>query len=264
MSGITIYHIPVCPFSQRVEILLTLKGMKDRVNFHVVDVTEPRPDWLTAKTGGAVPLPVLETADGRILRESLVILRYIEELWPDPQVARSDPFERAVERMLITREGGFADIGYGMVLNQDRTQTERFREKMDAHYLGMSRFLDRHAPDGPFLFEDFGLAEAVFTPLFMRFWFLEYYEDYRLPDGPEAARVRRWHAACLDHPAAQQVSYREIVTLYYDYALGVGNGGVLPGREKSSFVFEPDWSDRPMPPAQKYGSPASDFQLGLL
>jgi glutathione S-transferase len=264
MSGITIYHIPVCPFSQRVKILLTLKGMKDRVNFHVVDVTEPRPDWLTAKTGGPVPLPVLETDDGRILRESLVILRYIEELWPDPQVARSDPFERAVERMLITRESAFADTGYGMVLNQDRTQTEGFREQMDAHYLGMSRFLDRHAPEGPFLFEAFGLAEAVFTPLFMRFWFLEYYEDYRLPEGPEAARVRRWHAACLDHPAAQQVTYREIVTLYYDYALGVGNGGVLPGREKSSFVFEPDWRDRPMPPAQKYGSPASDFQLGLL
>ena len=42
-----IYHIPVCPFSQRVEILLALKGQRDTVRFEVVDMaaarqTEPR------------------------------------------------------------------------------------------------------------------------------------------------------------------------------------------------------------------------------
>ena len=40
----TMYHIPVCPFSQRLEILLALKGLEDRVGFHVVDITNPRPD----------------------------------------------------------------------------------------------------------------------------------------------------------------------------------------------------------------------------
>jgi len=40
--------------------------------------------------------------------------------------------------------------------------------------------------------------------MFMRFWFLEYYEDFDLPDSPEYARVKRWRDACLAHPAAQQ------------------------------------------------------------
>ena len=47
------------------------------------------------------------------------------------------------------------------------------------------------------------VAEVVFTPLFMRFWFLEYYEDFKLPAGPAFARVAQWRAACLEHPAAQ-------------------------------------------------------------
>ena len=37
-----IYHIPVCPFSQRVEILLALKGLSDTVRFEAVDITRPR------------------------------------------------------------------------------------------------------------------------------------------------------------------------------------------------------------------------------
>ncbi|MBT8414598.1 MAG: glutathione S-transferase N-terminal domain-containing protein, partial [Boseongicola sp.] len=40
---LSMYHIPVCPFSQRVEILLSLKGLSDEVDFHTVDITKPRP-----------------------------------------------------------------------------------------------------------------------------------------------------------------------------------------------------------------------------
>jgi glutathionyl-hydroquinone reductase len=40
----TVYHIPVCPFSQRLEILLTLKGLRHLLDFHVVDITRPRPE----------------------------------------------------------------------------------------------------------------------------------------------------------------------------------------------------------------------------
>jgi glutathione S-transferase len=263
MSKMTMYHIPVCPFSQRLEILLELKGLRDLVEFHVIDITQPRPDWLLEKTQGTTSLPVLELADGSILKESLVILRYLDEAWPERQVARRDPFERAVERLLIAMEGPFTVTGYTMVMNQDRGKRAGFVKKMDAHYLAMSKLLERYAPEGPFLFEEFGLAEAVFTPMFMRFWFLEHYEDYQIPEGPDHARVRQWHAACLAHPAAQQVSRDEIVKLYYDYAKGAGNGALLPGRAASSFAFRPHWQDRPMPPRDKDGTSASDAELGL-
>ena len=42
MNKPTIYQIPVCPFCQRLDILLTLKGVRDQVEFSVVDITRPR------------------------------------------------------------------------------------------------------------------------------------------------------------------------------------------------------------------------------
>jgi glutathione S-transferase len=99
--------------------------------------------------------------------------------------------------------------------------------------------------------------------MLMRFWFLEYYEGFDLPENG-FARVRRWRDACLEHPAAQQVTREEIVKLYYDYAKGAGNGALLPGRQRSSFVFEPHWRSRPWPPEDKYRVSASDAELGLL
>ena len=62
-----IYHIPVCPFSQRVEILLELKGLRGAVDFHVVDITKPREPWLLELTRGTTALPVMQDEAGRVV-----------------------------------------------------------------------------------------------------------------------------------------------------------------------------------------------------
>ena len=38
MTKHIVYHIPVCPFSQRLEIMLALRGQTDAVEFRVVAV----------------------------------------------------------------------------------------------------------------------------------------------------------------------------------------------------------------------------------
>jgi glutathione S-transferase len=255
-----VHHIPVCPFSQRLEILLALKGVSDAVDFNVVDITKPRDPVLLTKTRGVTALPVLETEDGRIVRESLVILRYLDDRFGLP-VAQMEPYARAVENMLVALEGDFAAAGYRFVMNANRDKRADFISAMDAQYARLDDYLRWQAPDLEFLFDRFGLAEAVFTPLFARFQFLDYYEGYDIP--AELARVRAWRDACIAHPAAQQVSREEIVKLYFDYAIGVGNGALAPGRRRSSFVFEPHWSRRPWPPRDKWGRVASDEELGL-
>ena len=263
MANLSVHHIPVCPFSQRVEILLELKGRRSDVSFHVVDITRPRPDWLLKKTRGTTALPILETAEGHIIRESLVILQYLEDLYLERAVAQRDPYRRAVENMLTRMEGEFCTQGYVYVMNQNLERGDGLKEGMLKQYERLNDFLLEHAPSGPFLWDEFGWAETVFTPIFMRFWFLEYYEDFQLPVGDRYARVREWRDACISHPAAQQVTKEQVVKLYYDYAKGAGNGALLPGRRRSSFAFEPDWRARPWPPKNKYKDSATDEELGL-
>ncbi|PFG64356.1 glutathione S-transferase [Thioclava sp. ES.031] len=259
-----VYHIPVCPFSQRLEILLALRGRRDEVEFRVVDITKPRDPELLAKTRGTTALPVLETPDGQIIKESLVILRYLDEVVDGPSLRRKDPIEHAIESMLVAREGPFTMTGYQFVLNQDRDRRGEWAEKLLSLYRDINGFLLEHSPEGPYLFDEFGLAEAVFTPMFKRFWFLDYYEDFQLPEGPDYDRVSAWREACMSHEATEQVSREEIVKLYYDYALGAGNGALVEGRSVSSFVFTPHWKDRPWPPRDKYAGTASDEALGLV
>ena len=259
--SLIMHHIPVCPFSQRVEIVLALKGIRDAVTFRVVDITKPRDPALLVLSNGTTALPILETERG-VLKESLVIMRYIDERFGAP-IARADVYERAVEHMMIALEGDFVGAGYRLVMNQDPGRRAAMTEALLAQYKKLDDFLRWKGGAGPYLFDSFGLAEAVFAPIFMRFRFLDYYEAFALPEtGYE--RVAAWRAACLAHPAAQQVTDEEIIKLYYDYAKGAGNGALLPGRTRSSFVFEPHWRDRPWPSRDKYGVLQSDAELGLI
>ena len=60
-GALRMYHIPGCPFSERVELLLDLKGLHDIMADHEIDISKPRPDWLLRKTRGTTSLPALET-----------------------------------------------------------------------------------------------------------------------------------------------------------------------------------------------------------
>jgi glutathione S-transferase len=222
------YHIPGCPFSERVEILLALKDLEGLLADVEIDISKPRPDWLLRKTQGTTSLPVLELDNGETLKESMVIMRYLEDRFPQRPVAQRDPYRHAVESMLCATDGAFTGAGYRMILNRDRSQRDWLCRDVDAQFERLDRFLCHYSPDGACLFEDFGWAEVAFAPMFKRLWFLE------------------------------------LMKLYYDYSQGGGNGRIPEGRKVSSFTLVPHWRERPMPPRDKWGVAATDVQLGLI
>jgi glutathione S-transferase len=259
---LTMYHIPGCPFSERVEILLDLKGLHHIMADMDIDISKPRPDWLLKKTRGTTALPALELDNGETLKESMVIMRYLDDRFPEPHVAQRDPYRHAVESMLCAMDGAFTGAGYRMILNRDASLRDEMKAEVDAQYGKLDDFLGYYAPDGDTLFEDFGWAEVAYAPMFKRLWFLEYYEDYQIP--AQLTRVRRWRDACVDHPATQRRTHEELIKLYYDYSQGGGNGKIPEGRAISSFTLEPHWSKRPMPPRDKWSTAGTDEQLGLV
>ena len=258
----TMYHIPGCPFSERVEILLELKGLQHIMADEEVDISKPRADWLLRKTQGSTSLPALTLDNGETLKESMVIMRYLEDRFPARPVAERDPYRHAVEAMLCAMDGAFTGAGYRMILNRDRGLREQHLKEVDAQFQRLDAFLQYYSPSGTWLFEDFGWAEVAYTPMFKRLWFLEYYEQYVIPEN--LVRLHRWRDACLAHPAASHRSFEELMKLYYDYSQGGGNGRIPEGRSVSSFTLDPPWRTRPMPPRDKWGTAATDAQLGLL
>ena len=141
-----LHYIPVCPFSQRLELLLDLKQVREQVEFREVDITRPRDEGLLRRTRGRTSLPVLELADGRLLRESLVILGYFDALFPDPPIARTDPWERAVEQLVCAQEGPLTQRGFALGMNQDPERRSALLDSLLATYRELDALLVEHAP----------------------------------------------------------------------------------------------------------------------
>lgn len=261
-----LYTNHICPFCQRIEFLLRAKGLWEQVDVRILDLATPRPAWFLEKTGGTTSVPVLELPDGSIIKESLVLLRYVEDVAPGHSPA--DAYGRAVLNQWLALEGDFVSAGYRFVMNTDETKRAAVEEAYVAQVKRLDAFLRRHAPHSVFLFAQPGLAEAAYAPFFLRFSpLLAHYDLWHYP-AAGVERFMAFHDACLAllrDPALSEVSEARVVKAYYDYAVGSGNGKLPAGRTRSSFSVEPDYDARPLPPKDKWHVAAlTDQQLGLV
>jgi glutathione S-transferase len=89
-----LYHDTRAPNPRRVRIFLAEKGVAyDTIEVSIAAAAHQTPEF--RKKNPLALLPVLELADGRILRESMAICRYVEELHPEPNLFGADAWERA-------------------------------------------------------------------------------------------------------------------------------------------------------------------------
>jgi glutathione S-transferase len=89
-----LYHDLRAPNPRRVRIFLAEKGVAyDTIEVSIATAAHQTPEF--RKKNPLALLPVMELADGKILRESIAICRYVEELHPEPNLFGADPWERA-------------------------------------------------------------------------------------------------------------------------------------------------------------------------
>ena len=89
-----LYQDPRAPNPRRVRVFLAEKGVAyDTIEVLIADAAHQTPEF--RKKNPLALLPVLELANGQVLRESMAICRYIEETYPEPNLMGSDPWERA-------------------------------------------------------------------------------------------------------------------------------------------------------------------------
>src|SRR5207245_8158860 len=94
-----LYDAARCPYCARARIVLAEK----RLAYETVEIDlGDRPAWLYEKNPSG-RVPVLEEDGGLVLPESLVVMEYLEERFPEPALWPADPAERALGRLWLDR-----------------------------------------------------------------------------------------------------------------------------------------------------------------
>ena len=89
-----LYHDLRAPNPRRVRIFLAEKGVAyDTIEVSLAVFANRSPEF--RKKNPIQLLPVLELEDGRVLRESMAISRFLEEQYPEPNLLGIDTWERA-------------------------------------------------------------------------------------------------------------------------------------------------------------------------
>jgi glutathione S-transferase len=153
-----------------------------------------------ARVSPAGTVPVLHH-DGKVIWETLAILEYLNDLFPEKRLWPEDREARAFARSVATEmHSGFREVRYGWPMNLRRprrhkpldAEGERQRARIEAIW---RECRDRYGDGGPFLFGDFTAADAMYAPVVTRF------DTY----GGELAPVTRdYVGAVLALPAMRQ------------------------------------------------------------
>ncbi len=92
------YHTPRAPNPRRTDIFFAEKGLEvERVPVNLLDGAHKQADYLARI--GVPQVPALELSDGTVLVEAPAICRYVEALYPEPNMIGRDPLETAVIEM---------------------------------------------------------------------------------------------------------------------------------------------------------------------
>jgi len=143
-----------CPYCARARIVLGEKGIGYET--HEIDLSD-RPAWLYAKNPSG-RVPVVEEDDGLVLPESVVIMEYLEERFPELALWPADPAERALGRLWLDRFD--ARLGHEYYALR-RGDPSRLDERLSD--------LDEALEAQPYLSgREYGLADIGYLPWILR------------------------------------------------------------------------------------------------
>jgi glutathione S-transferase len=180
---ITLYDAARCPYCARVRIVLAEKGVE--VETVEIDL-QNRPEWLYGKnvTGR---VPVVEEDDGPPLPESVVIMEFLEDRYPEPPLLPPDAVDRAFVRLLVFRDHDFTDPYYAFRRGEDGA---------DERFLSAIAQLNVALSERPYLGgAEYGLADIAYVP-----WVLRARDMLGVEIGPFPA-LRDWLARLEERPA---------------------------------------------------------------
>ncbi|MEG1452605.1 glutathione S-transferase family protein [Brevundimonas sp.] len=199
-----LYTTRMAPNPRRVAWVMAEKGIND---IEIVDVNllggEHRQPEYRAKFGFG-HLPGLEMGDGTCITETLAISRYLEALYPEPNLFGVDAREQAVIEMWTRRAEIYLSnpmMMYVRMTHPALAALEAPQPEVAAYNkAGAEKFMkamDRHLANSEYLTDRFSMADIV-AAVGIDFGRLVKYRP-----SEEYTHLKRWLELCLLRPASK-------------------------------------------------------------
>jgi glutathione S-transferase len=193
------------PFAGKVRAAFAEKG----IGVELVEVHPARRPPRLRELNPLNRVPVLEV-DGTAIRESSVILEWLEEVHPDPPLWPADPLERAQARawarfiddtLLTNLFLGLRKLAFGRDDGDPEDIVEQLHARVPRQWPRLEAALA--ATDGPWLTgEDFTYADLTGLPLAVR---LPEWTPQLAPDPQEHPLCAAWLQALRERPSAAAI-----------------------------------------------------------
>lgn len=199
-----LYTTRMAPNPRRVSWVMAEKGISD---IEIVDVNllggeHRQPEYRNRFTFGH--LPGLELDDGTCFTETLAIARYLETLYPEPNLFGVDAREQAIIEMWTRRAEIYLAnpmMMYVRMTHPALAALEAPQPEVAAYNkAGAEKFMkamDRHLANSEYLTDRFSMADIV-AAVGIDFGRLV---KYRPPE--EYTHLKRWLDQCLSRPAGK-------------------------------------------------------------
>ena len=199
-----LYDSRRAPNPRRVRWFMAEKGIE---NIEVIDVDlfkgEHRDAGYLAKTG-APNVPALEMDDGATITESLAICRFLESLYPEPNMFGRDPWETAVIEMWTRRTELLLAGPLMMTVRHSHpalaaleTQAPEMAEYNRGAATRALKFFDRRLGESAFIAADRVTIADIIGVISFDFARMA---KFAVPE--EFENLNRWRAGMLARPAA--------------------------------------------------------------
>jgi glutathione S-transferase len=183
---VELWHAWTCPYCMRVRIALAEKGL--RYDEKEIDLARKPPELFALNPAGGVPVLVV---GGTPVPDSVAILEYLEEHFPDPPLAPRDARDRKRAWLLHDRVTAMIAPHLPKIVRgnpEEKAEAERAVRAALAS-------LENDAPEQGFLAGGFSIADIALASLVMK-----------LPESTRPAalglpRLARWEAAVRARPS---------------------------------------------------------------
>ncbi|KAA1480036.1 hypothetical protein DENSPDRAFT_855656 [Dentipellis sp. KUC8613] len=162
-QGLVFYTAKGSPFSQRIEIVFEEAGVQPTTYF--IDIHD-KPDWFVPKIpaatyGGPKVAPDDPSPDSVKLAESLALLEFAAELYPNANMYPKDVVDRARARFFINATSGLLASFYGLIVKGGTDASSAFIKDLKTLQMLLP-------PDGGFAIGEFSIADAAVAPFIAR------------------------------------------------------------------------------------------------